>query len=109
MTFSGLNGTDEIKVTAFYAGHVLGAAMFSIECNGEKVVYTGDFNMTADRHLGSAWIQKVKPDVVITETTYATTIRDSKRSREREFLKQVHETLDRGGKVLIPVFALGRA
>jgi len=96
-------------VTAYYAGHVLGAAMFYIECNGETVVYTGDFNMTADRHLGSAWIDKLKPDLVITETTYATTIRDSKRSREREFLKQVHETLDKGGKILIPVFALGRA
>jgi len=77
----------DIKVTAYYAGHVLGAAMFAIECNGESVVYTGDFNMTADRHLGSAWIDKLKPDLVITETTYATTIRDSKRSREREFLK----------------------
>ena len=104
MTFA-----NDIKVTAYYAGHVLGAAMFAIECNGETCVYTGDFNMTADRHLGSAWIAKLKPDIVITETTYATTIRDSKRSREREFLKQVHETLDGGGKVLIPVFALGRA
>ena len=76
-----------INVTAYYAGHVLGAAMFHIECNGETVVYTGDFNMTADRHLGSAWIAKLKPDLVITETTYATVIRDSKRSREREFLQ----------------------
>lgn len=110
MTFPSRDGLgNDIKVTAYYAGHVLGAAMFSVECGGEKLVYTGDFNMTADRHLGSAWIDKIKPDVVLTETTYATTIRDSKRSREREFLKQVHETLDRGGKVLIPVFALGRA
>lgn len=77
----------DIKVTAYYAGHILGACMFAIECRGEKVVYTGDFNMTADRHLGSAWIDQLCPDVVITETTYATTVRDSKRSREREFLK----------------------
>jgi integrator complex subunit 11 len=98
-----------MKITAYYAGHVLGAAMFYIECNGETVVYTGDYNMSADRHLGAAWINKLRPDVVLTETTYATTIRDSKRSREREFLKQVHSTLDKGGKVLIPVFALGRA
>ena len=80
----------EIKVTAYYAGHVLGAAMFYVECNGESLVYTGDYNMSADRHLGAAWIDKLRPDVVLTETTYATTIRDSKRSREREFLKQVH-------------------
>ena len=99
----------EMKVTAYYAGHVLGAAMFHVECNGESLVYTGDYNMSADRHLGAAWIQKLRPDVVLTETTYATTIRDSKRSREREFLKQVHSTLEKGGKVLIPVFALGRA
>ena len=77
----------EIKVTAYYAGHVLGGCMFYVECNGESLVYTGDYNMSADRHLGAAWIDKLRPDVVLTETTYATTIRDSKRSREREFLK----------------------
>lgn len=65
--------------------------------------------MTPDRHLGAAWIDKCRPDVLITESTYATTIRDSKRCRERDFLKKVHECIDRGGKVLIPVFALGRA
>lgn len=65
--------------------------------------------MTPDRHLGAAWIDKCKPDLLITESTYATTIRDSKRCRETDFLKKVHECVARGGKVLIPVFALGRA
>lgn len=65
--------------------------------------------MTADRHLGGAWIEPLKPDLVMTETTYANSIRDPKRAREREFFKIIHETLDGGGKVLIPVFALGRA
>ena len=31
------------------------------------------------------------------------------RCRERNFLKKVHECVARGGKILIPVFALGRA
>ena len=57
----------------------------------------------------SAWIDGCRPDLLITESTYATTIRDSKRARERDFLKNVHEAVVRGGKVLIPVFALGRA
>ena len=65
--------------------------------------------MTPDRHLGAAWIDKCRPDLLITESTYATTIRDSKRCRERDFLKKVHDCVDKGGKVLIPVFALGRA
>lgn len=99
----------DIRIKAFYAGHVLGACMFCIEYKGVKVVYTGDFNSNADRHLGPAWIEKLHPDLLISESTYATTIRDSKRSRERDFLKEIQDTIDNGGKVLIPVFALGRA
>lgn len=60
--------------------------MLLIEYRGIKVLYTGDFNSNSDRHLGAAVIDKVHPDILITETTYATTIRDSKRLREREFL-----------------------
>ncbi|VFV29624.1 integrator complex subunit 11 isoform 1 [Lynx pardinus] len=100
---------DELEIKAYYAGHVLGAAMFQIKVGSESVVYTGDYNMTPDRHLGAAWIDKCRPNLLITESTYATTIRDSKRCRERDFLKKVHEAVERGGKVLIPVFALGRA
>lgn len=100
---------NELEIKAYYAGHVLGAAMFWIRVGSQSVVYTGDYNMTPDRHLGAAWIDKCRPDLLITESTYATTIRDSKRCRERDFLKKVHECVEKGGKVLIPVFALGRA
>jgi len=98
-----------ITIKTYYAGHVLGATMFFVEWDGLKIVYTGDFNTVGDRHLGSAFIDTVKPHLLFTETTYGTTVRESKRSRERDFLKQVHTTIKRGGKVLIPVFALGRA
>src|SRR6266542_793395 len=104
-----VNGDDDLEIKAFYAGHVLGAAMFHVRVGTQSVVYTGDYNMTPDRHLGAAWIDKVRPDLLITESTYATTIRDSKRTRERDFLKKVHDCVTQGGKVLIPVFALGRA
>ena len=100
---------EDLEIKAYYAGHVLGAAMFHIKVGEQSLVYTGDFNMTPDRHLGAAWIDKCRPDILISESTYATTIRDSKRCRERDFLMKVHETIQRGGKVLIPVFALGRA
>ncbi|VDK67063.1 unnamed protein product [Anisakis simplex] len=100
----------KLKIRAFYAGHVLGAAMFLVSVGSESVLYTGDFNTTPDRHLGAAHVEPgLRPDLLITETTYATTIRDSKRARERDFLKKVHDCVANGGKVLIPVFALGRA
>ncbi|KAJ1982729.1 hypothetical protein H4R34_001604 [Dimargaris verticillata] len=100
---------DEIEIRPYYAGHVLGAAMFYVRVGSESIVYTGDYNMTPDRHLGAAWIDKVRPDVLVTESTYATTIRDSKRARERDFLAKVYDCVTQGGKVIIPVFALGRA
>ncbi|CAD5123149.1 unnamed protein product [Dimorphilus gyrociliatus] len=100
---------SELRIKPYYAGHVLGAAMFHVEVKNQSLVYTGDYNMTPDRHLGAASIDKCRPDLLITESTYATTIRDSKRCRERDFLQKVHECVERDGKVLIPVFALGRA
>lgn len=99
----------DLEFRAYYAGHVLGAAMFWVKAGDDTVVYTGDYNMTPDRHLGAAQIDRLEPDLLITESTYATTVRDSKRAREREFLKAVHKCVAAGGKVLIPVFALGRA
>ncbi|OMH80814.1 Integrator complex subunit 11 [Zancudomyces culisetae] len=100
---------EELELRAYYAGHVLGAAMVYAKCGNESVLYTGDYNMTPDRHLGAAWVDRIKPTVLITESTYGTTIRDSKRARERDFLEKVHSCVKNGGKVLIPCFALGRA
>ncbi len=99
-----------IEIMPLYAGHVLGAAMFYVRVGTQSVLYTGDYNMTPDRHLGAADTPlALRPDVLITESTYATTLRDSKRGRERDFLRNVHQCVTNdGGKVLIPVFALGR-
>jgi integrator complex subunit 11 len=55
--------------------------MFYVEYQGLSVVYTGDYNSYADRHLGAVYAPRLCPNVVITETTYATTIRDTKRDR----------------------------
>ena len=67
---------SELELKAYYAGHVLGAAMFQVKVGNQSVVYTGDYNMTPDRHLGAAWIDLCRPDLLITESTFATTVRD---------------------------------
>ncbi|KAI9293499.1 Metallo-hydrolase/oxidoreductase [Neoconidiobolus thromboides FSU 785] len=97
----------DFEVTAYYAGHVVGAVMFHIKIGNKSIVYTGDYNMTPDRHLGSAWIEKLRPDVLITESTYGTMVRESKRTREKSFLKNIYYCVSQGGKVLVPVSALG--
>ncbi|GAB6026543.1 Cleavage and polyadenylation specificity factor subunit 3 [Chamberlinius hualienensis] len=98
-----------IKFWCYVAGHVLGAAMFMIEIAGVKVLYTGDFSRQEDRHLMAAEIPTVRPDVLITESTYGTNIHERREDREARFTGLVHDIVNRGGRCLIPVFALGRA
>lgn len=98
-----------IKFTAYHAGHVLGAAMFLIEIAGVKVLYTGDFSREEDRHLVSAEMPPHRPDVLITESTYGIHIHDKREDRELRFTSLVHDIVSRGGRCLIPAFALGRA
>ncbi|XP_041467082.1 cleavage and polyadenylation specificity factor subunit 3-like [Lytechinus variegatus] len=101
-----LNG---IRFSCFHAGHVLGACMFLIEIAGVKILYTGDFSRQEDRHLMQAELPNIKPDILITESTYGTHIHEKREDREARFTSTVHDIVNRGGRCLIPVFALGRA
>eukprot|EP00882_Tetradesmus_deserticola_P022256 GHRQ01024150.1.p1 GENE.GHRQ01024150.1~~GHRQ01024150.1.p1 ORF type:complete len:305 (+),score=133.68 GHRQ01024150.1:17-931(+) len=96
-------------VTAYSAGHVLGAAILHVRVGCESVVYTGDFNTVPDRHLAGACVGCLQPDLLICESTYATSVRESKAAREGSMMAAVHQAVASGGKVLIPVFAVGRA
>ena len=49
----------------------------------------GDFNTVPERHLGGATIPRLCPDLLISESTYATSIREDRRSRERQLLNMV--------------------
>eukprot|EP00117_Sycon_ciliatum_P028944 scpid44241/ scgid3691/ Cleavage and polyadenylation specificity factor subunit 3; Cleavage and polyadenylation specificity factor 73 kDa subunit; mRNA 3&apos len=98
-----------VKFWCYNAGHVLGAAMFMLEIAGVKILYTGDFSRQEDRHLMAAEIPPVSPDVLIMESTYGTHIHEKRDVREARFTGTIHDILNRGGRCLIPVFALGRA
>jgi len=98
-----------VRFWAYNAGHVLGAAMYMIEIAGVKILYTGDFSRQEDRHLMAAEIPTVRPDILITESTYGTHIHEKREEREARFTGLVHDIVQRGGRCLIPVFALGRA
>ena len=98
-----------IKITALNAGHVLGAAMFLIEIAGVRVLYTGDYSREEDRHLMAAESPSVKPNVMICESTYGVGSHMPRDEREAKFIGWVKEVVERGGRCLIPIFALGRA
>ncbi|TBU18816.1 putative RNA-processing beta-lactamase [Ordospora colligata] len=98
-----------IKVKALNAGHVLGAAMFLIEIEKSKLLYTGDFSREEDRHLKAAESPECKLDALITESTYGVQCHLPRVERESRFTSVVQNVVLRGGRCLLPVFALGRA
>lgn len=98
-----------VTFTAYNAGHVLGAAMFLVRNEDVSLLYTGDYSREEDRHLKAAQIPQAKVDVLVSESTYGVQCHQSKEERESRFTTEVSEIVRRGGKCLLPVFALGRA
>lgn len=98
-----------LRFTPYHAGHVLGACMFMIEMAGLRVLYTGDYSREEDRHLVQAEVPPVRPDVLICESTYGTQSLEPRLDKEMRFTSLIHNIIKRGGRVLLPVFVLGRA
>ncbi|KAI5191901.1 cleavage and polyadenylation specificity factor subunit 3 [Nematocida minor] len=98
-----------ITIIAYNAGHVLGAAMFLVKNEDISLLYTGDYSREEDRHLKAAVIPPMAVDILISESTYGVQCHQSKEERESRFISGVSDIVKRGGKCLLPVFALGRA
>ncbi len=109
-SFDNIMFGEERKIGPFdmkfhYAGHIPGATMFEI-IGKNTTLFTGDIN-TIDTHLLSG-CKPVKCDTLIIEGTYAGRNHPMRAKLEYEFLKKVDEVVSRGGKVIIPAFAIGR-
>ncbi len=102
---------QDITVKFTNTGHMLGSGTASIEIteNGEtkRIAYTGDIGRPENRILKSP-----EPfpqcDYLITESTYGNRLHPQMQDAEAELLRVIRETVDRGGKVIIPSFAIGR-
>jgi Cft2 family RNA processing exonuclease len=108
---NSLNSNSEIEVEFYDAGHIIGSAGILIYSNNKKIFYTGDINLSAQTILSGANLPSGKIDLLITETTYGAT--DSSRlnvwQKEVErFASSINKIINKGGSVLIPVFALGK-
>ena len=82
-----------IRVKCYNAGHVLGAAMFMVEVDGIRVLYTGDYSTENERHLRPAQIPNEKIHVLIVEATYGDTLHESREKREMNLLTEITKTL----------------
>ncbi len=107
--FSGAR--DEIEFTFHQAGHIPGAAGVEIIHKHRRIFVTGDVLFNVQRILDGAKFPKGKFDTLITETTHGATEKSPGHERSQEMIRlidTINTTIQRGGSVLIPVFALGR-
>lgn len=100
---------EGIKITFYMAGHIAGASAIHITSREGTVFYTGDFSLTPAHTINGMAIPKLRPDVVISETTYGDKLHANREAEENRLVEKVKEVLERKGKILIPVFALGRS
>jgi KH/beta-lactamase-domain protein len=103
----------DIRLTLHNSGHILGAAMAHLHI-GEglhNIVYTSDYKFARTMLLEAAATEFPRIETVITESTYGgpDDYMPSRVEAEESLTHIINETLERKGKVLIPVPAVGRA
>lgn len=102
---------ENIKVRFNDAGHMLGSSIIEVWAkeNGEtkKAVFTGDLGNNDIPLLASPTMIE-SADYLIMESTYGSRLHMRNDDKAEMFLNVVSETLDKGGTVVIPSFAVGR-
>ena len=97
---------EQTYVTFYPSGHILGSAFVEVEFFGKRLLFTGD--MGRPKHpllISPDLVPEGHFDAIVTESTYG--------DREHvpattEFQDVINRTIDRGGSVLIPAFAVDR-
>ncbi|MFT8321989.1 MAG: MBL fold metallo-hydrolase [Bacillus sp. (in: firmicutes)] len=107
---TGVLTVGNVKITSYRAGHILGAVMFLLEGDGEKILVTGDLSFQAGRTIPGAKVpHHINPDVVIMESTYGNRAHTDRNTEEKRLANDIAQIISNGGFALIPAFALGRA
>ena len=103
--------TPEIHVRFNDAGHMLGSSIIEIWAKEgdkeEKAVFTGDLGNNDIPLLNSPTMID-SADYLVMESTYGSRLHVRNEDKAELFLKIVSETLENGGNVVIPSFAVGR-
>ena len=95
-----------IEVEFTPAGHIPGATMVLYR-GAKDILFTGDLQTIPTHLVGGA--EPLECDVLVMESTYSGREHPDRRETERKFRDKIDETIQRGGKAIVPAFAVGRA
>jgi len=98
---------SDLRIRFLPAGHILGAAIVEVRCEGVTVVFSGDLG----RPKAATMVDPTPiahADYLLVESTYGNRLHD-KTDPEDALGDVITRTASRGGTVLIPSFAVGRA
>lgn len=103
-----------IKLTFYDAGHILGSAITVLDISDQetkrdiRLVFSGDLGRP-DRPIlrDPAFIDSA--DVLLIESTYGDRLHEAQEDASKKLKRIVNETYQRGGKVIVPAFAVGRS
>jgi KH/beta-lactamase-domain protein len=104
--------SPDITITLNNAGHIMGSATVHLNISGaHNILYSGDYKYAKTQLLDSAVSVYPRVETLITESTYgnSTDVMPDQQFVYRSFSESINKTLTEGGKVLIPVPAVGRA
>jgi len=105
--------SPDIKLVLNNAGHILGSSTVHLHIGegAHNVVYSGDYKYGRTLLLDSATWNYPRVETLITESTYGAKedIMPPREEVEMNFVNAINGTLKEGGKVLIPIPAVGRA
>lgn len=97
----------DVRASFSRAGHLLGAASMRLESRDERILFSGDLGRTRDP-LMRAPAPPPPADWVVIESTYGDRLH-SQLEPEAELAAPLNRALARGGVVIVPTFAIGRA
>lgn len=98
----------DYTITLLDAGHIPGSALTYLEKDGKSLLYTGDIKNSDTRLLKGSKIHYPEADILMIESTYFGKDHPDRQALERKFIESIRYTLDIGGNVIIPSFAIGR-
>jgi Cft2 family RNA processing exonuclease len=100
---------DGLQVTYHPSGHIAGAASLILESAEGTLVLSGDVSLADQRAVVRADLPRLKADALVLESTYGGKLHANRLAEERRIVETLARIVERGGRALIPAFALGRA